>query len=134
MSTKKRREIVKFYRSERTDDDIGGGTFNEVEYNSAVCYVNEIKPSDELILSQEQWTTTIKIECRYNPEKPVSVGDILKWRNLEFTVLKPVPDRIARKMIIIATARAFSTQRTGEPLPVPEDYPNDLQSSLQTSL
>jgi hypothetical protein len=106
------REKIQFYRDVLTKDGAGGNTVSEVlVWAPPSAEVRPINMSSNLIASNPSMKTLYEVSCRYNPEIEILEGDKIKWRGFVMIALKPIPDRVNRKMKITAYAETNTTAR-----------------------
>ena len=105
-------EKGKFVRDQLTSDGAGGNTITEeIIWEPSFVMVREIVPSNDLIATQRNIKMLIEIECRYNPEIPILVGDKFIYRGFTFMTMLPTVDRVGRMMKIRAYAEVETTAR-----------------------
>ena len=106
------REKVVFKRKQLVPDGVAGNTYTlQTIWEPPFAFVREVDMSNTEIATQRGLRTFIEIECRYNPEKPILVGDMVVWRGQTMTSLKPIPDRFGRKMKITAYSEIETSSR-----------------------
>ena len=105
-------EKIRFYRVHLTPDPMGGSTATEETiWEPQGAEVKEMRPSTELIATQQNISQVIRIRCRYNPEIAIKVGDKISWRGFTFNSLLPTVDRRTRMMEIMAVSEIETTDR-----------------------
>ena len=103
-------EKIAFIRGIYEPDGAGGQIYTDVViWEPQGAKVEQVSINNEIIASQENINTVIKVTCRYNPEIDILAGDKILWRGYLFNGLRPKVDRIKRTMVIMATAQKEST-------------------------
>lgn len=105
-------ERIRFYRTTLVPDDMGGSIpAEETIWEPQGAEVKEMRPSTELIATQQNISQVIRIRCRYNPEIAIKIGDKISWRGFVFNSLLPTVDRRTRMMEIMAVSEIETTDR-----------------------
>ena len=105
-------EKIRFFRFQLVSDGMGGNISTEVTiWEPQGAEVQEMRPSVELIATQQNISQVIRIRCRYNPEVSIKVGDKIEWRGFTFNSLLPTVDRRTRMMEIMAVSEIETTDR-----------------------
>lgn len=105
-------EKIRFYRVHLTPDPMGGSIpTEETIWEPQGASVQEMKPSSELVATQQNISQVIRIRCRYNPEIAIKIGDKIEWRGFVFNSLLPTVDRRTRMMEIMAVSEIETTDR-----------------------
>ena len=105
-------EKIRFFRNVLVPDGMGGSIPTEVTiWQPQGVSVEELKPSEELVATQQNISQLIRIKCRYNPEIAIKIGDKAEWRGFIFNTLLPTVDRRTRMMEIMAVSEIETTDR-----------------------
>lgn len=105
-------ERIRFYRTVLVPDGMGGSIpAEETIWEPQGAEVQEMRPSTELIATQQNISQVIRIRCRYNPEIAIKIGDKIEWRGFIFNSLLPTVDRRTRMMEIMAVSEIETTYR-----------------------
>ncbi len=105
-------EKIRFYRITLVPDGMGGSIpTEETIWEPQGAEVQEMRPSTELIATQQNISQVIRIRCRYNPEIAIKIGDKIEWRGFTFNSLLPTVDRRTRMMEIMAVSEIETTDR-----------------------
>lgn len=105
-------ERIRFYRTTLVPDGMGGSIpTEETIWEPQGAEVREMRPSVELIATQQNISQVIRIRCRYNPEIAIKIGDKISWRGFIFNSLLPTVDRRTRMMEIMAVSEIETTDR-----------------------
>lgn len=105
-------ERIRFYRTILVPDGMGGSIpTEETIWEPQGAEVREMRPSTELIATQQNISQVIRIRCRYNPEIAIKIGDKIEWRGFTFNSLLPTVDRRTRMMEIMAVSEIETTDR-----------------------
>lgn len=105
-------EKIRFFRVQLVSDGMGGNVSTEVTiWQPQGVSVEELKPSEELVATQQNISQLIRIKCRYNPEISIKIGDKIEWRGFIFNTLLPTVDRRTRMMEIMAVSEIETTDR-----------------------
>lgn len=105
-------EKIRFYRNVLVSDGMGGSIpSEETIWQPQGAEVREMRPSVELIATQQNISQVIRIRCRYNPEIAIKIGDKIEWRGFTFNSLLPTVDRRTRMMEIMAVSEIETTDR-----------------------
>ena len=105
-------EKIRFFRVHLTPDPMGGSiSTEETIWEPQGAEVREMRPSTELIATQQNISQVIRIRCRYNPEIAIKIGDKIEWRGFTFNSLLPTVDRRTRMMEIMAVSEIETTDR-----------------------
>lgn len=105
-------EKIRFFRTVLVPDGMGGSIpTEETIWEPQGAEVREMKPSTELIATQQNISQVIRIRCRYNPEIAIKIGDKIEWRGFTFNSLLPTVDRRTRMMEIMAVSEIETTDR-----------------------
>ncbi len=105
-------EKIRFYRTVLVPDGMGGSIpTEETIWEPQGADVREMRPSTELIATQQNISQVILIRCRYNPEIAIKIGDKIEWRGFVFNSLLPTVDRRTRMMEIMAVSEIETTDR-----------------------
>jgi hypothetical protein len=125
------REKIKFVRVTQTQDSSGNLVNSEVVfYAPKAVVVQELKPSVDLIVQQQNISQLIKVTLRYNPEVSIINGDKILWRSFRFNALAPKVDRFRKYIEIMAFSEIETTDRqSGIPTTL-----NTLDSTLEFQL
>ncbi len=105
-------EKIRFFRTVLVPDGMGGSIpTEETIWEPQGADVREMRPSTELIATQQNISQVIRIRCRYNPEIAIKIGDKIEWRGFTFNSLLPTVDRRTRMMEIMAVSEIETTDR-----------------------
>ena len=111
-------ERIRFFRVQLVSDGMGGNIPTEVTiWQPQGVSVEELKPSEELVATQQNISQLIRVKCRYNPEISIRIGDKIEWRGFIFNTLLPTVDRRTRMMEIMAVSEIETTDREQETTP-----------------
>jgi len=104
-------EKIRFYRTVLIPGPLGNTPTEVTIWQPQGAEVQEMKPSIEMIATQQNINQVIRIRCRYNPEISVKIGDKIEWRGFIFNSLLPTVDRRTRMMEIMAVSEIETTDR-----------------------
>lgn len=124
------REKISFIRVTQTQDSTGQLVNTEnTYYEPKAASVEELKPSVDVIVQQQNISQLVRVKIRYNPEVLILNGDKIEWRGFRFNALAPKVDRFRRYIEIMAFSEIESTSRQG--IGNQTEFQNNLQASLQ---
>lgn len=124
------REKISFIRITQTQDSTGQLVNSENTYYSPkAASVEELKPSVDVIVQQQNISQLVRVNIRYNPEVLILNGDKIEWRGFRFNALDPKVDRFRRYIEIMAFSEIESTSRQG--IGNQTEFQNNLEASLQ---
>lgn len=108
------REKVSFIRVNNSQDSSSQLVNTEtIYYEPKGVSVKQITPSIDMIAQQQNITSLIEIEMRYNPEVSIINGDKIEWRGFRFNALSPTVDPLRRFIKIKAFSEIETTNRDG---------------------
>jgi hypothetical protein len=106
------REKVSFIRVSEDQDSTGQLVNSEtVYYEPRGVSVRQISASVDMIIQQQNITSLIEIEMRYNPQISILNGDKIEWRGFRFNALSPIVDPLRRFIKIKAFSEIETTSR-----------------------
>ena len=124
------REKVTFSRVSNSQDSSGQLVNSEsVYYEPKGVSVRQISASVDMIIQQQNITSLIEIEMRYNPEVSILNGDKIEWRGFRFNALSPIVDPLRRFIKIKAFSEIETTNRGND-----TQLSNTLQPTLQFTI
>jgi hypothetical protein len=124
------REKVTFIRVSNSQDSSGQLVNSEtVYYEPKGVSVRQISASVDMIIQQQNITSLIEIEMRYNPQISIINGDKIEWRGFRFNALSPTVDPLRRFIKIKAFSEIETTNRGQN-----TTLSNTLQPTLQFTI
>jgi hypothetical protein len=124
------REKVTFIRVSNSQDSSGQLVNSEtVYYEPKGVSVRQISASVDMIIQQQNITSLIEIEMRYNPQISILNGDKIEWRGFRFNALSPIVDPLRRFIKIKAFSEIETTNRGQN-----TQLSNTLQPTLQFTI
>lgn len=108
------RERITIKRPVREQNETGGTKTTYDVIVRTYASVTEVVPSSEVIASQENLKTLVRIKIRFRPTH-IKIGDIIEWRGFTYKVASSMKvDTLRTTIEITAVSQMETTKRSSE--------------------